>query len=186
MCYHFAILLLFGPFIKLRFSGSTISPYEVCTQAASAITSLIGSYSRLFSLHRTPSFFIRIAVASGIVRLAHAQSLNLNVPAELVRGISELEEIASSHKCGRRAVIMLQSSSSRDADIGDQAILEPVEENIRNSRTAKYFFSSDSSRVLASGYSLTNNSIFAPFPRQTLPQLVYREQLALSGFELIG
>lgn len=39
---------------------------------------------------------------------------------------------------------------------------------------------------LVSGYSSTSSSIFAPFPNQILPLLVFWEQLSLAGFELIA
>lgn len=183
MCYHFAVVLLFGPFIKLRFRGSTIDPYDICTQAANAIVSLLGSYSQLYSLHRTPCFATRIALASSIVRLAQAKGLNLDFQEDLVQGVSNLAEMSFSHKSGSRAVLILQSSSL-DTFNGDQAIPEDVEETIRSSRPSKYFFSLDRSRVLVLGSSSSENSIFAPFPSQILPLLAFREQLSLSGFEL--
>ncbi|KAH6976627.1 fungal-specific transcription factor domain-containing protein, partial [Ilyonectria destructans] len=41
MYYHFAILLLFKPLIKLRIIGSELSPREICVQAAVAIQTLL-------------------------------------------------------------------------------------------------------------------------------------------------
>ncbi|KAL6917071.1 hypothetical protein FSST1_008566 [Fusarium sambucinum] len=69
MYYHFAILLLFRPFIKLRIIGSQVSPRDVCLEAANAIQDLLMSYSRLYSLKRAPSFMPYFALTSSIMHL---------------------------------------------------------------------------------------------------------------------
>lgn len=70
MYYHFAILLLFRPLIKLRIIGSSISPRDVCSQAADAIQGLLRSYSQLYTLRRTPSFVPYFVLTSSIMHLA--------------------------------------------------------------------------------------------------------------------
>lgn len=70
MYYHFAILLLFRPLIKLRIIGSGISPRDVCSQAADAIQGLARSYSQLYTLRRTPSFVPYFVLTSSIMHLA--------------------------------------------------------------------------------------------------------------------
>lgn len=72
MYYHFAILLLFRPLIKLRIIGSSISPRDVCSQAADAITGLLRSYAQLYTLRRTPSFVPYFVLTSSIMHLAIA------------------------------------------------------------------------------------------------------------------
>ncbi|EJT79914.1 hypothetical protein GGTG_04996 [Gaeumannomyces tritici R3-111a-1] len=72
MYYHFAILLLFRPLIKLRIIGSSVSPRDVCLQAAEAISSLLRSYSQLYTLRRTPSFVPYFVLTSSIMHLAIA------------------------------------------------------------------------------------------------------------------
>lgn len=74
MYYHFAILLLFRPLIKLRIMGSSISPRDVCTQAADAIQGLLRSYSQLYTLRRTPSFVPYFVLTSSIMHLTIAAS----------------------------------------------------------------------------------------------------------------
>lgn len=74
MYYHFAILLLFRPFIKLRIKGSTVLPVSVCFEAADAIQSLSKSYSQLYTLQRTPSFVPYFVLTSSIMHLAIAAS----------------------------------------------------------------------------------------------------------------
>ncbi len=46
----------FSPLIKLRIIRSSITPRDVCSQAADAIACLLRSYARLYTLRRTPSF----------------------------------------------------------------------------------------------------------------------------------
>ncbi|KAI0172933.1 fungal-specific transcription factor domain-containing protein [Hypoxylon sp. FL1284] len=70
MYYHFAILLLFRPLIKLRIIGSGILPRDVCSQAADAIQGLLYSYSQLYTLRRTPSFVPYFLLTSSIMHLA--------------------------------------------------------------------------------------------------------------------
>ncbi|GJC97042.1 nitrate assimilation regulatory protein nira [Colletotrichum higginsianum] len=70
MYYHFAILLLFRPLIKLRIIGSKLLPRDVCGQAADAIQGLLRSYSQLYTLRRTPSFVPYFVLTSSIMHLA--------------------------------------------------------------------------------------------------------------------
>lgn len=74
MYYHFAILLLFRPLIKLRILGSKVSPRDVCSQAADAIQGLLRSYSQLYTLRRTPSFVPYFVLTSAIMHMAIAAS----------------------------------------------------------------------------------------------------------------
>lgn len=70
MYYHFAILLLFRPLIKLRIIGSSVTPRDVCAQAADAIQGLSRSYSQLYTLRRTPSFVPYFVLTAAIMHLA--------------------------------------------------------------------------------------------------------------------
>ncbi|OAA63523.1 c6 zinc finger domain containing protein [Niveomyces insectorum RCEF 264] len=72
MYYHFAILLVFRPLLKLRILGSSVLPKDVCLQAADAIQGLLKSYSQLYTLRRTPTFVPYFALTSSIVHLAIA------------------------------------------------------------------------------------------------------------------
>ncbi|PKS12392.1 hypothetical protein jhhlp_000596 [Lomentospora prolificans] len=74
MYYHFAILLLFRPLIKLRILGSKVLPRDVCSQAADAIQGLLRSYSQLYTLRRTPSFVPYFVLTSAIMHMAIATS----------------------------------------------------------------------------------------------------------------
>ncbi|KAI1765794.1 fungal-specific transcription factor domain-containing protein [Hypoxylon sp. FL1150] len=80
MYYHFAILLLFRPLIKLRIIGSGILPRDVCSQAADAIQGLLHSYSQLYTLRRTPSFVPYFVLTSSIMHLAVGAEISKGQP----------------------------------------------------------------------------------------------------------
>ncbi|GAO17293.1 hypothetical protein UVI_02044520 [Ustilaginoidea virens] len=127
MYYHFAILLLFRPLIKLRIIGSKIVPKDVCSQAADAIQGLLTSYSQLYTLRRTPSFVPYFVLTSSIMHLAIGASTsdlvgsgdaqpadieqvvktNPRVMAALKRGIADLAEMAPCHHFAEQALHIL-------------------------------------------------------------------------------
>jgi hypothetical protein len=132
MYYHFAILSLFRPLIKLRIIGSSITPRDVCLQAADAITGLLRSYAQLYTLRRTPSFVPYFVLTSSIMHLAIAaadftskgpESDNAGqggrspqIPAKLdphatealARGIADLTEMAPCHHFAEQALNILR------------------------------------------------------------------------------
>lgn len=133
MYYHFAILLLFRPLIKLRIIGSSISPRDVCSQAADAIQGLLHSYSQLYTLRRTPSFVPYFVLTSSIMHLAIAAStsssqqsqdggllapgplqqpghtkLGEKVTASINQGIADLTEMAPCHHFAEQALNILR------------------------------------------------------------------------------
>ncbi|KUI54278.1 Nitrogen assimilation transcription factor nit-4 [Cytospora mali] len=60
----------------------SISPRDVCTQAADAIQGLLRSYSQLYTLRRTPSFVPYFVLTSSIMHLAIAASKSAQSSAE--------------------------------------------------------------------------------------------------------
>lgn len=128
MYYHFAILLLFRPLIKLRIAGSKILPKDVCTQAADAIQGLLTSYSQLYTLRRTPSFVPYFVLTSSIMHLAivasaaeamspgqatasdikKAVKIDPSVKEALQRGIADLREMAPCHHFAEQALNILR------------------------------------------------------------------------------
>lgn len=131
MYYHFAILLLFRPLIKLRIVGSSIVPRDVCLQAADAISGLLRSYSQLYTLRRTPSFVPYFVLTSAIMHLAIGATasatsdsdggsgqagpsehphhrLDPRVATALTRGIADLTEMAPCHQFADQALSILK------------------------------------------------------------------------------
>ncbi len=142
MYYHFAILLLFRPLIKLRIIGSKVSPRDVCSQAADAILGLLTSYSQLYSLRRTPSFVPYFVLTSTIMHLAigatklegssssaglssadmeTAAKIDPHVTEALSQGISDLTEMAPCHHFAEQALNILRYLAKKwniDVDMG--------------------------------------------------------------------
>ncbi|OAA55085.1 Transcription factor [Cordyceps fumosorosea ARSEF 2679] len=130
MYYHFAILLLFRPLIKLHIVGSKVSPRDVCSQAADAIQNLLKSYSQLYTLRRTPSFVPYFVLTSTIMHLAigatrlssglsgasttdtdtmgESAKINPRVSDSLAQGIADLAEMAPCHQFAEQALNILR------------------------------------------------------------------------------
>ena len=128
MYYHFSILLLFRPLIKLRIIGSKLLPRDVCSQAADAIQGLLRSYSQLYTLQRTASFVPYFVLMSSIMHLAvgAAAATNVNpgkvtsadikmaakidphVSESLKQGIADLAEMAPCHHFAEQALNILR------------------------------------------------------------------------------
>jgi hypothetical protein len=180
MYYHFAVLLLFGPFIKLRFLGSTISPYEICVQAAGAITSLLGSYRRLYSLQRTPCFVPLLALASNAAHFTPDEPLTLGASPSILQGVADLQEMAFSHRSAARGAKILEAMrlghSFPVSFPGNEVSAEDLEDLNRRIRTSMNLFRD----------TITRQSIFSPFPGQVPPLPAFDKQLEMDGFELIS
>ncbi|KAM7219324.1 Fungal specific transcription factor domain containing protein [Rhypophila decipiens] len=117
MYYHFAILLLFRPLIKLRIIGNDdLDPRELCLQAADAITGLLRSYAQMFTLRRTPSFVPYFVLTSCIMHLAIGANqsetkepeINTRVADAISRGIADLSDMAPCHFFAEQALNILR------------------------------------------------------------------------------
>lgn len=117
MYYHFAILLLFRPLIKLRIiDNDDLDPRELCLQAADAITGLLRSYSQMFTLRRTPSFVPYFVLTSCIMHLAiganqggsEEPDIDTRVAEAISRGIADLTEMAPCHFFAEQALNILR------------------------------------------------------------------------------
>jgi len=131
MYYHFAILLLFRPFIKLRIKGFSTLPRDVCLQAADAIQGLSRSYSRLYTLRRTPSFVPYFVLTSAIMHLTigagsqrpsqgvtapapgQAPRIDPHIARAISRGIADLTEMAPCHHFAEQALNILLHLAKR-------------------------------------------------------------------------
>lgn len=127
MYYHFAILLLFRPLIKLQILGSKVSPRDVCLQAADAIQRLLTSYSQLYTLRLTPTFVPYFVLTATIMRLAigatrlpdnksmtdeeqlkKAAKLDPQATKALQQGIEDLTEMVPCHHFAEQALNILR------------------------------------------------------------------------------
>ncbi|TGO07802.1 hypothetical protein BTUL_0245g00050 [Botrytis tulipae] len=96
MYYHYAVLLLFRPFIKLTLIGSAILPRNVCDEAADAIPALVKSYSQLYTLRQTPSFIPYFIFTTSITHLIVSSNTSIE-PEKFLQGISDLTEMNNCH-----------------------------------------------------------------------------------------
>ena len=206
MYYHFAILLLFRPFIKLDIIGSAVSPRDVCNQAADAIAALVKSYSQLYTLRRTPSFVPYFVLTSGITHLVTLGTAG-GGPARVHQGISDLKVMAGCHGFSRRArdiLIFLAHHWEIDAEIDqedddsthDAVKVEPNTQKVdpqtlgRPRSTSTNLFApnvphEDVDNAIKP--AMTNHSpLFWPFPLQGRPLLGMGEDIEKSGFRIVA
>ncbi|KFA47478.1 hypothetical protein S40293_02116, partial [Stachybotrys chartarum IBT 40293] len=163
MYYHFAILLLFRPLIKLRILGSEVLPRDVCSQAADAIQGLLKSYSQLYTLRRTPSFVPYFVLTSSIMHLAvgaasaqsdsgesttqkmeNASKLNARSVESISQGIADLTEMAPCHQFAEQALNILRYLAKKwNIDVAmdnDQATGEDYDKLVRPYTNSLNFF----------------------------------------------
>jgi hypothetical protein len=187
MYYHFAILLLFRPFIHLRFLESRVSPRDVCSQAADAILTLVRSYDQLYTLKRTPSFVPYIVLASCIIHLIGTSNSN---PAlnSFRQGVRDLTDMSVCHGFAKRGLYVLrwfadhwEMGNALGEDVPMSA--EEIKELCSPSSTSLNFFSpSMATPALMSGGPTTYATLFAPFPMQGLPLLANEDEIEQDGF----
>jgi hypothetical protein len=195
MYYHFAILLLFRPFIKLDIIGSGVSPRHVCSQAADAISALVNSYSQLYTLRRTPSFVPYFVLTSSITHLVTLGIVH-GGPEHLHQGISDLKEMAGAHgfaRCARDILIFLAHHWKVDVVLPEEdphsdIVLDPKTIGLPRSTSTNLFGPNDESEDRIPGLQpveeISKNPLFGPFPLQGRPLLGIGELLEKAGFRL--
>jgi hypothetical protein len=197
MYYHFAILLLFRPFIKLDIIGSGISPRDVCSQAAEAITTLVRSYSKLYTLRRTPSFvpcFVLTASIAHVVTVGTARA----GPELLHQGAQDLKEMQACHGFAIRALDILHYLIGH-WEVNYSLESDSLEEELKHKRDFKSlcrpsstllnqfcpnFGSVDISSTLRPATN-NENPLFWPFPLQGRPLLDIVAKLESGGFRVL-
>ena len=190
MYYHFAILLLFRPFIKLRFVGSRISNYDVCSQAADAIITLVRSYDQLYTLARTPSFVPYIVLASCITQLVYISGTNTGAAGAALnqfrQGIQDLKDMTVCHGFAKRALNILRFFAEQwdsGEALGEERIpLDDVKLLVAWSSTSINFFCPNIGDLIPIGSPMSPQTLFAPFPMQGLPLLAEEDEMERDGF----
>jgi len=74
MYYHAAVLLLFRPFLKAKFTQSDISPQDVCRSSAAAISQIFDQHRRLYDSIGLYTLQIHCLLAACTVHI-------INIPA---------------------------------------------------------------------------------------------------------
>lgn len=189
MYYHYAILLLFRPFIKLDIIGSGVSPRDICNQAADAISTLVNSYSKLYTLRRTPSFVPCFVLTSSIAHLIGFANSETG-PNQLQQGIADLKEMTGCHGFADRALEVLHFLI-RHWEVEDmfEDDGEDVESICQPESTSLNLFcpnvtSFDVITQIGPGIHGAN-PLFWPFPLQGRPLLRIGRDLEQSGFRVM-
>ncbi len=192
MYYHFAILLLFRPLVKLRIIGSKVSPREVCSQAADAIQVLLKSYSKLYTLRRTPAFVPYFVLASTIMHLVigatkassdlsgtmftdvdvmgESAKVNPRVSGFLAQAIADLAEMAPYHHFAEQALNILRSVAKKwnvEAEIGGsyKPVPDDHEKLLKPYTSSLNFLPPISRRTISSTAGALRSSLLTPIYR---------------------
>jgi len=190
MYYHFAILLLLRPFIKLRFIGSGVKPRELCVQAADAITTLVRSYDQLYTLQRTPSFVPYITLGAALMHLVAGGSTPEN-PQQIQQGVKDLKDMRLCHGFSKRGLdIMRYFAHIWHVPLGDEKLdaagIKRMSELCGPDSSSNNLFCPN----MGSGFSdmgpTSKLALFSPFPMQGVPLMATGNKLlARDGFERI-
>lgn len=181
--------MLFRPFVKLRFIGSETSPSSVCAQAADAVTTLVRSYDKLYTLQRTPSFVPYIVLASSISHLAMGREFG---SGQILQGVRDLRDMRSCHGFSQRGldIIRVLAQQWDMGDFGDEIKREShdereivtVQDLCRPLTTRTNIFCPDMGDSFAGMGPMGVSALFSPFPMQGLPLLASDELLEIHGF----
>lgn len=192
MYYHYAILLLFRPFIKLSLVGSAVLPRDICNQAADAISALTSSYAQLYTLRRTPSFVPHFILAASIIHLVTLGNTKTDAK-KVTQGMADLKEMANCHGFSARACQILRHLAKEwgidDPDDSEEPIKpEAFDAESRPSSVSMNQFCTtvrDSDMMRGIGPAAEEeNPLFWPFPMQGRPLMEYSDDsLGKLGFE---
>ncbi|KAG9231821.1 fungal-specific transcription factor domain-containing protein [Amylocarpus encephaloides] len=205
MYYHYAMILLFRPFIRLKITGSGVSPKDVCRQAANAISTLVNSYSKLYTLRRTPSFVpyyvlcasITHAVSFGVSKAAITVSEDSQQKKDskmaLQQGVDCLKEMTGCHGFATRAVDILRYLTGH---WGLEFSVDEKSENTLDYKLAGRSSTSSMNQFCPNIGSLdmknplgpvgeNENPLFWTFPLQGRPLLDVGPRLVSLGFTIL-
>jgi len=188
--YHSALLLLFQPYISLRLTNSPVLPQEVCYQAADAISSIVKSYSNLYTLRRTPSFVPYFVFVSSVIHLIAVKNEPTNVEhrQRLVQGTLDLEEMAGWHGFALRALgtIRYLATCWNNSTTPSTKSGQPLEDPWESASGSSDSISADSSilEVLRSVQPILSPNGLYYTPSKNLSQDVSSSQLEEGGFTI--
>ena len=197
MYYHFAILLLFRPFIKLEMIDSGISPRDVCNQAADAIAALVNSYSQLYTLRRTPSFVPYFVLTSSITHLV-SLGVTGRGPEHVQQGVAALKVMAGCHRFARRARDILtflaheweiEVPASPDEDDKEEKKDDPKTLGRPRGNSTNLFSPNYEMKHIINSIKTgerDQSPLFWPFPMQGPPLVVEGEEWEKAGFRVLG
>ncbi|KAI9743817.1 MAG: hypothetical protein M1818_002551 [Claussenomyces sp. TS43310] len=188
MYYHFAVLMLFRPFIKLRFPGSSVLPRTVCSQSADAIVTLIRSYDQLYTLQHTPSFVPYIVLMSAIIHLVVSEPSSESGAKELMQSVADLQAMVNCHGFAKRCLDILSFLASHwgtgiDLGVSDKDSEEEIAMRCYPNSLSTNMFCPAAEKAVWDMGPQSRLMLFSPFPLQGIPLLATEEDLERHGFQ---
>jgi len=187
--YHFAILLLFRPFIQLHLVNSRVSPRDVCSQAADAIITLVRSYDQLYTLNRTPSFLACVVLTSCTVHLIRASG-SRSALNSFRQGANDLRDMGACRGFAKNALNVLRFLAEEWGTpnaLGEDLVMLKEEVGTLcspSSSSLNFFCPFVFNHIPERLRPGTSSVLFSPFPMQGLP-LLADDELERDGFSIV-
>ncbi|POS83075.1 hypothetical protein EPUL_004409 [Erysiphe pulchra] len=157
--YHYTILLLFRPLIKVDITNSTISPREVCLEASDAISSLVNSYNQLYTLHHAPALVPYIVLLSSITKLTIYRNSGVDIHT-FREGIDSLQLMTSSNATAFFGLNILPYLAEHEGVLNGLDLYEEGFE--QNKEIQKNLFCDKVILKTTGNFDLANLNVFSP------------------------
>src|SRR5436189_1420995 len=76
MYYHTAVLLLFRPFLKAKFTESDTSPSDICRQSANQISDIFAQHRRLYDTTGIYTFQLHCLLTACTIHIINLPALS--------------------------------------------------------------------------------------------------------------
>jgi hypothetical protein len=174
MYYHFAILSMFCPFIKLDMVGSSISPYDICIQASNAIIGLITSYKQLYDLRCTLSFMPYFVLNASVTHMVVVHTSGSGFE-QLRPCLTTLNDMAQCYSMAGRSLTIIESLARHwgiAASEEERVVFKDMDMiKNRRSNSLDLFSLNLDTKNMVENLQLDSVLLFCPFPSQGHPLL---------------
>lgn len=190
MYYHAAVLLLFRPFVKAKFTASDVSPREVCRQSANAISNLFAQHRRLYDIIGIYTFQVHCLLTACTIHIINVPTISstnyLTAACNSFQDLVHRNEWATGslniikglvQKWSIILPLEAETALYRNENILSSFDFSSQAEAYRPEKRAAFF--NPSSQVMQKRQKLApretrgvpTNYLFAPFPNQPAPLL---------------
>ncbi|EKG14941.1 Transcription factor fungi [Macrophomina phaseolina MS6] len=107
MYYHAAVLLLFRPFLKARFTKSDVSPLEVCRQSANNISNLFARHREQYGLDGIFTFQLHCLLTASTIHIIKLPSISAT--SHLAAACNNFQDLVRQNKWATGSLDILRS-----------------------------------------------------------------------------
>ena len=107
MYYHAAVLLLFRPFLRAKFTESAITPADICRQAATALSDLFARHLALYGATGVYTFHLQGLLAACTIHLVNLPAISS--AAALTAAARSLAALVHRHAWASAALRLIRA-----------------------------------------------------------------------------